>query len=196
MRGQLALFWHRFGIETYGREVIAHLPHDDLYLIAHSVAELRALRELGGRPWIRLVGDFTARSLLVYLDPGQLARLDLRGTVDDMSVLFGFPLLEVVSVSECPEDTSLASLRELPKLHQLGLSARHASYAAQSGLRLPQVRRLDLHDTETEAVLEPLPQAFPSVEALCLSGGPGPGHRMDRARLRALFPHASISVTE
>jgi hypothetical protein len=88
VRGQLALFWHRFGIETYGREVIAHLPYDDLYLIAHSVVELRALRELGGRPWIRLVGDFTARSLLVYLDPGQLARLDLRGTVDDMSVLF------------------------------------------------------------------------------------------------------------
>lgn len=196
VRGQLALFWHRFAIESYGQEVIARLPYDDLYLIAHSAAELRALRELGGRPWIRLVGDFTAVSLLVHLDPGQLSRLDLRGTVDDMSVLGRFPLLEVASVSQCPENTSLAGLRELPKLHRLGLSARHASYAAQSGLRLPQVRRLDLHDTETAAALEPLPQAFPSVETLCLSTAPGPGHRMDRARLHALFPQASIDVSE
>nr|WP_308013591.1 NACHT domain-containing protein [Streptomyces sp. REN17] len=198
VRGQLALFWHRFGIEEYGREVIAHLPYGDLYLIAHSVAELRALRELGGRPWIRLVGDFKAMSLLVYLDPGQLVRLDLRGTVDDMSVLGEFPSLEGVSVSECPQDASLAGLRKLRKLHRLGLSARHASAAARSGLCLPGVRRLDLHDVETEAVLEQLPQAFPSVETLYLSAGPGrrTDRRMDRTRLRALFPHASISVTE
>ncbi|MGW1623700.1 NACHT domain-containing protein [Streptomyces sp. NPDC002172] len=196
VRSQLALFWHRFAIEAYGREVIADLPYDDLYLIAHSVAELRALRELGGRPWIRLVGDFKAISLLVYLDPGQLARLDLRGTVDDMSVLGRFPLLEVFSISECPEYTSLASLQELPMLHRLGLSARHASYAARSGLRLPRIRHLDLHGAEAEAVLEPLPQAFPSVEALSLSVGPGPGHRMARASLRALFPHASIRVAD
>ncbi|MEU9523345.1 NACHT domain-containing protein [Streptomyces sp. NPDC048224] len=196
VRSQLALFWHRFDLEAYGREVIAQLPYDDLYFITQSVAELRALRELGGRPWIRLVGDFTAVSLLVYLDPGQLARLDLRGTVDDMAVLGEFPLLEVVSVSECPERTSLAGLQNLPKLHQLGLSARHASYAAQSGLRFPQIRRLDLHDTETEAMLDPLPQAFPSIETLHLSVAPGPGNRVDRISLRTLFPQASISVTE
>ncbi|MEU3103910.1 NACHT domain-containing protein [Streptomyces griseoflavus] len=196
VRSQLALFWHRFPIETYGREVIAQLPYDDLYLIAHSVAELRALRELGGRPWMRLVGDFTATSLLVYLDPGQLTRLDLRGTVDDMSVLGEFPLLEVVSLSECPDNTPLASLQKLPKLNHLQLSARHAARSARSGARFPQVRRLDLHDTYTDAMLEPLPQAYPSVDTLCLYAAPSPDHRLDQAGLHALFPHASISVTE
>ncbi|MFI8946201.1 NACHT domain-containing protein [Streptomyces sp. NPDC053750] len=196
VRGQLALFWHRFAIETYGVEVISHIPYDDLYLIAHSVAELRALRELGGRPWIRLVGDFTAASLLACLDPGRLTRLDLRGTVDDMSVLGRFPLLEVVSISECPRGVPLASLRELPELRHLRLSARHAFHAAQSGLCLPRVRSLHLHDTESEAVLEPLPQAFPSVEALYLFTGPWPGHRLDSARLRSLFPHATIDIDE
>ncbi|MFG2170428.1 NACHT domain-containing protein [Streptomyces niveus] len=168
VRSQLALFWHRFGIEVYGREVIAQLPYDDLYLIAHSVAELRALRELGGRPWMRLVGDFTANSLLAYLDPRLLTRLDLRGTVDEVSVLGQFPLLEVVSVSECPHDMSLEGLRELPRLHRLSLSARHASRAAGSGLCLPTVRTVHLH-------------------------APGPT-APDHAHLRALFPHAAISA--
>ncbi|CAM5365529.1 hypothetical protein STENM223S_11315 [Streptomyces tendae] len=45
-------------------------------------------------------------------------------------------------------------------------------------------------------MLDPLPQAFPSIETLRLSVAPGPGHRVDRICLRALFPQASISVSE
>nr|WP_322725978.1 hypothetical protein [Streptomyces spongiae] len=40
VRKQLAGTWHRFDTAVYGREVIARLRHDDLYLVAHSSAEL------------------------------------------------------------------------------------------------------------------------------------------------------------
>ncbi len=191
VRSQLALFWHRFAIEVYGREVIARLPYDDLHLIAHSAAELRALRQLGGRPWMRLVGDFTALSLRVYLDPAQLTRLDLRGTIDDTSVLAEVPLLEAVSVSECPESMPLTGLQQLPELRELTLSTPHAAHAAQSGLRFPQLRHLTLHGPwTTDPTLTPLPPAFPSVTTVHAPNAPNPTH------LRTLFPHVSITVTD
>ncbi|MEU9959159.1 NACHT domain-containing protein [Streptomyces sp. NPDC050982] len=196
VRGQLAWSWHRFDTERYGREVIAHLSHEDLYLIAHSAAELSVLRDMGGRPWMQLEGDFTAGALLTGLDPDQLTRLDLRGSITDMSVLARFPLLEVVYITACPNDAPLTGLQDLPRLTRLGLTAQHARLAAQAGLRLPQVSTLYVYDLGTDSQLEPLPDAFPSLTQLNVLIRPGHSGRVNREHLRALFPHASIRSSD
>ncbi|MFF3336581.1 NACHT domain-containing protein [Streptomyces sp. NPDC002888] len=196
VRKQLSGAWHRFDTEVYGREVVARLPHHDLYLVAHAPAELAALRDMGGRPWMQLEGDFPAEALTDHLNPGQLTRLDLRGTVSDMSVLARFPRLEIVDITDCPDDTPLAALRDLAGLQQLGLSARHASAAARSGLALAQVTTLYLYDLASDRQLAPLPGAFPALETLSLFARPGYDPRQDRDLLTGLFPDTAVRVTE
>ncbi|GAB2955825.1 NACHT domain-containing protein [Streptomyces pseudoechinosporeus] len=196
VRKQLAGAWHRFDTETYGREVIARLRYDDLYLVAYSPAELRALRDMGGRPWMQLEGDFPAEALLADLDPEQLSRLDLRGTVSDMSALAQFSRLKTLYITDCPDDAPLTGLQELPELYQLGLRAQHAAAAARAGLVLPQVGTLYVYDLKTDVQLTPLPHAFPSLDILRVFIQPGHDRRVNRDRLSALFPNTSVRVTD
>ncbi|MFJ8494848.1 NACHT domain-containing protein [Streptomyces sp. NPDC094038] len=196
VRKQLSGSWHRFDTEVYGREVIARLRHDDLYLVAHSAAELAAVRAMGGRPWMQLEGDFAPEDLAAQLDPGQLTRLDLRGTVRDLSVLARFPRLGTLYVTECPPEVFLAGLAELPLLAKAGLSAQHVAVSAQAGLVLPRITTLHVYDLGTERQLRSLPPVFPALRVLRLMLRPGYDPRKDSGLLTELFPGVSVRVAE
>jgi hypothetical protein len=60
VRAQLAWTAHRFDTRRYAADVIAHLPPEDLYFCAHTADQLHALRDLGGRPMLQVVGDIDA----------------------------------------------------------------------------------------------------------------------------------------
>ena len=57
---------------------MAHLQPDDLYFTAHSTEELRALRDLGGRSMLQLVGDIDSSDIRDGLLPDQLRKLVIR----------------------------------------------------------------------------------------------------------------------
>ncbi|MFD6415603.1 NACHT domain-containing protein [Streptomyces sp. NPDC060194] len=200
VRGQLAWVWHRFDTEFYGREVIAHLPYDDLYLVAHSPAELAALRGMGGRPWVQLEGDFEAEDLRAYLDPGQLTRLDVRGSLSDVEVLGDFPLLETLHFSGWRVGgPSLAPLAALPRLRVLRLAGPHTLLAllldpASLGV-LGQVTTLYLYELLSDDDLELLPRVFPALETLHVFVADGHEPHVDPGFVSRTFPAVTVHVS-
>ncbi|MER6912334.1 NACHT domain-containing protein [Streptomyces sp. NPDC000594] len=79
VRSQLVWSWHRFDRARYAREIIAHLHPDRLYFTAVDEADLRALRELGGRERIHLPLSIPTRSLTGHLDRERTTHLWLDG---------------------------------------------------------------------------------------------------------------------
>ncbi|MFD1661483.1 NACHT domain-containing protein [Streptomyces caeni] len=117
VRAQLTWTWHRFDTERYAEEVIAHLPPEDLYFTAHSAAELRALRALGGRPWLQLVGDIAAADIHAGLLPDQLGKLVVRDNraLEDLRVLSDQGRLTYLDISGFRSRlTDLTPLAALP----------------------------------------------------------------------------------
>lgn len=78
LRRQLVWAWHRFDTGEYAREIIAHLDPSDLYFTAHHTGHLRALRALGGRERIQVIGRYHPRQLVEHVDPDRLTHLWLR----------------------------------------------------------------------------------------------------------------------
>ena len=78
LRRQLVWAWHRFDTEEYAREIIAHLDETDLYFTAHHVGHLRALRAMGGRPRVQIIGRYHPRQLVGHVDADRLTHLWLR----------------------------------------------------------------------------------------------------------------------
>jgi hypothetical protein len=78
LRRQLVWAWHRFDTDEYAREIIAHLDETDLYFTAHHTGHLRALRAMGGRARVQIVGRYHPDQLLEHLDHGRLTHLWLR----------------------------------------------------------------------------------------------------------------------
>ncbi|WP_314178322.1 NACHT domain-containing protein [Streptomyces winkii] len=78
LRRQLVWAWHRFDTQEYAREIIAHLDETDLYFTAHHTDHLRALRAMGGRARVQIVGRYHPAQLVEHLDPGKLTHLWLR----------------------------------------------------------------------------------------------------------------------
>ncbi|AXK36133.1 NACHT domain-containing protein [Streptomyces armeniacus] len=58
VRRQLSWAWHRFDTDAYADEIIAHLPDDDLYFAVPGPEHLRALRRLGGRSHVQVIGPW------------------------------------------------------------------------------------------------------------------------------------------
>jgi len=116
VRAQLTWTWHRFDTERYADEVIAHLRPDDLYFAAHSAEHLRALRALGGRPKLQLVGDVDPSDLSTGLVPDTLTELLVRDTekLRDLAFLSSQRRLKHLDISGCPYVTDFAPLAELP----------------------------------------------------------------------------------
>ncbi|MHA5050406.1 NACHT domain-containing protein [Streptomyces sp. SD15] len=81
VRAQLAWTAHRFDTARYAAEVVAHLQPDGLYFIAQSADQLRALRDLGGRPMLQLVGDIDSPDIRDGLLPDQLRKLIIRNNL-------------------------------------------------------------------------------------------------------------------
>jgi hypothetical protein len=78
LRRQLVWAWHRFDTDEYAREIIAHLDGTGLYFTAHHTDHLRALRAMGGRARVQIVGRYHPDQLVEHLDPGSLTHLWLR----------------------------------------------------------------------------------------------------------------------
>ncbi|WP_190083953.1 NACHT domain-containing protein [Streptomyces longisporoflavus] len=101
IRMELARPWRHFDTERYAREIIAHLDPIGLYYPVADTAELAALRQLGGRPWIQLVGVMPTEELLDGLELEQLTHLWVTAELadTDMSWLSRFPNLSVLRVN-------------------------------------------------------------------------------------------------
>ncbi|MFD4996791.1 NACHT domain-containing protein [Streptomyces buecherae] len=81
VRNELARAWSRFDTSIYGQEVIAHLDTKDLYFPVSNPAELQAISSFGGRPQIKIVGDFNAVDLLNGCRRTQLTHLWLSSEI-------------------------------------------------------------------------------------------------------------------
>jgi hypothetical protein len=106
LRRQLVWAWHRFDTEEYAREIIAHLDERDLYFTAHHVGHLRALREMGGRERVQIVGTYHPAQLVEHLDGERLTHLWLRdGCVRQGGGewLTHFPRLHTLVVPDVPD---------------------------------------------------------------------------------------------
>ncbi|GGS84537.1 NACHT domain-containing protein [Streptomyces chromofuscus] len=143
VRAQLAWTWYRFPTGRYGREVVAHLPEDELFHVAHSGEHLRFLRELGGRRSLHLVGDVDPAGL-----PGDVAELVVRANerLRDLRCLADLNQLTYLDLSGCPRIDDIAPLARLP-LSRLSLDTlpgleRPDALSVLSGS--PTLSRLDL----------------------------------------------------
>jgi hypothetical protein len=117
VRAQLAWTAHRFDTRRYAADVIAHLPPDDLYFCAHSVDQLRALRDLGGRPLVQVIGDIDSDDIREGLLPGQLSKLVVSGNrvLRDLRFLSDQGQLAHLDISGgSPYVHDLTPLAELP----------------------------------------------------------------------------------
>ena len=117
VRGQLSWNWSRFATGRYGTEVIAHLGDEDgLFFSARSGEHLRALRDLGGRQALQLVGDMAPSELTAALDPGQVTRLVISDNDElrDLSCLSSLHRLTYLDISRCLNVEDLAPLARLP----------------------------------------------------------------------------------
>lgn len=122
VRSQLTWTWHRFDTQRYAMDVIAHLLPDDFYFTAQSGDHLHALRELGGRPRLQIVGDIDSSELSAGLVPDQHTELFVRDNqkLRDLTFLLHQQRLTQLDISRCHYIDGLAPLAELP-LRRLSL---------------------------------------------------------------------------
>ncbi|MFH8592688.1 NACHT domain-containing protein [Streptomyces rimosus] len=101
VRAQLAGAWRRYDTARYAREIIAHLDPDELFFPVADTEELHALRELGGRPYLQIAGEFTVAELIDGIVPADgLVRLWLAyGLGASMAWLAAFPRLKELRIS-------------------------------------------------------------------------------------------------
>lgn len=116
VRAQLTWTWHRFETRPYAEEVVAHLPQEDLFFNAHSAGELKILRELGGRPLLRLSGDIRSADIRAGLLPGQVRELVVRDnrTLEDVRFLAEQDRLVHLDLDGSLHVDDLTPLAELP----------------------------------------------------------------------------------
>lgn len=101
LRAELARGWSHFETERYAEEVIQHLDPEGLYFPVTDRLELEALRKMGGRQRVQVLGPLTPDELLEGLAHDQLTHLWLAydlGTYD-MEWLAAFPQLTTLRVS-------------------------------------------------------------------------------------------------
>ncbi|SCK58304.1 NACHT domain-containing NTPase [Streptomyces sp. WMMB 322] len=75
VRTELARGWRNFETERYAAEVIRHLDPEGLFFPVADRAELRELRNLGGRERVKIVGRFSPGELLDGLVADRLTHL-------------------------------------------------------------------------------------------------------------------------
>lgn len=102
LRAELAHGWRNFETERYAAEVIRHLDSEGLYFPVSDRVELEALRKLGGRERVQIVGHFTPEELVEGLVPERLTHLWLAydlGAGMRMEWLSAFPSLTTLRVN-------------------------------------------------------------------------------------------------
>ncbi|GHK04466.1 ATP-binding protein [Streptomyces sp. Y2F8-2] len=186
VRAQLTWTWHRFHTERYAEEVIAHLRPKGLYFAAHSAAELRALRDLGGPSLLQIVGDIGSDDIRAALRPDQVRKLVVRDNraLRDLSCLSDQGRLNELDLGSLdPDVDDLSPLAELP-ITLLSLHGNSRLGTPDALARLgPTVTGLDLsirlHGDSLDAVLprdHPLEYLRLSEKALRFTGLRGLRH--------------------
>ncbi|MFF4699754.1 NACHT domain-containing protein [Streptomyces chattanoogensis] len=134
VQAQLALSWRDFDAKRYAQEVIRHLSSDEVPFTVRSLAELRALKALGGRPVTTVDGPFTERELLDELARESVTNLMLQDNseIGSLTFLRDFPALKSLSLQNCPAVESVAPLADLP------LRSLYISGGESSGVASPQ----------------------------------------------------------
>ncbi|GAA2104902.1 NACHT domain-containing protein [Streptomyces albiaxialis] len=100
LRAELAHGWRNFDTDHYAEEIIGHLDPEGLYFPVSDRVELAALRKLGGRERVQIVGHFTPDELLDGLVPDQLTHLWLAYDLGvRMDWLSAFPHLTTLRVN-------------------------------------------------------------------------------------------------
>ncbi|HWM38934.1 MAG TPA: NACHT domain-containing protein [Streptomyces sp.] len=102
LRAELARGWRNFETERYAAQVIQHLDPDGLYFPVSDRVELAALRKLGGRDRVQIVGHFTPEELMDGLPTDRLTHLWLAydlGAGMEMEWLSAFPALTTLRVN-------------------------------------------------------------------------------------------------
>jgi hypothetical protein len=176
VRSQLAWTWHRFDTARYADDVVRHLSDDGLDFVATTSAELRILKELGGRPRMQVRGAFSPRQLLDYLDRNLThLRIDDNPEIHSLRFLSAFTDLESLDLFDCPGISDLSPLADLhiqelstgefsdPSPLPSGLSALSALRHLRLYHRLP---REGLNTLHLEAPLESLALADPRGNAI------------------------------
>ncbi|MFC9232496.1 hypothetical protein ACFTZI_26615 [Streptomyces decoyicus] len=162
-RHQLAWSWQEFDTDRYAQEIIQHLDAD-VTVTATSPSELRALKTLGGRPRVSVSGPFTASELLDALQPELIQSLAITENpeITDLAFLREFPSLEWLSLWGCPAVESVAPLADL-HIRSLGISGPPGTrLSTPRGLhRLRHTRSLVLYATLPPEGLAALPTGAP-----------------------------------
>ncbi|MFF3410347.1 hypothetical protein ACFYW8_29930 [Streptomyces sp. NPDC002742] len=163
VRAQLTWGRHRFDTGRYASEVITQLDPADLYFTAHSAAQLRTLRELGGRSRLQTVGDIDSAELRSCLPPDQVTRLALRhnSRLRDLDFLTAQGRLEQLNLDQCTGIDG-QPLAELP-LWGLYLMPASGRTPAPGGLAgLTSLRELNVgHRLVGRSLSETLPLNSP-----------------------------------
>ncbi|MYX11544.1 NACHT domain-containing protein [Streptomyces sp. SID8375] len=159
---QLAVSWPHFDTGTYAREILQHLG-SFATVTANSPAELHTLRSLC-RPRVSVSGPFTAAELLGALPLDLITSLSLTENpeISDLAFLREFPSLEWLSLWDCPAIESVAPLADL-HLGSLSISGPlQKNVPIPHGLQsLRHTRTLLLHCTLPPEGLVALPAAAP-----------------------------------
>ncbi|MEV8126753.1 NACHT domain-containing protein [Streptomyces sp. NPDC085944] len=121
----LAAAWHLFDRDRYAREILAHLPRQWSVDVS-SVADLRALRALGGWEHIHVRGAYRVEDLTALIVAERLARLTLDAAhpVEGLAWLSAFPGLRTVTVLA---DTDPSVARQVPDSVRVQISATDQS---------------------------------------------------------------------
>ncbi|MGW7576803.1 NACHT domain-containing protein [Streptomyces sp. NPDC054765] len=159
---QLANSWHSFDTDHYAEQIIRHLD-TDVSVTVSSVAELCALKALGGRPRTEVRGPFTARQLLGGLHAHRITHLLLADNPElrCLEFLREFGALESLVLRGCPSVGSLAPLADLP-IRSLALSGPDGTVVPTHGLDgLRHTRSLVVYSDLLPDVMAALPTRAP-----------------------------------
>jgi hypothetical protein len=122
VRAELAHAWSRFDTERYAEEVIAHLEENELYFVVSSNKELRALRRLGGRPFLKITSRLSPEELKHPALADRLMGLSIAADLRcSWEWLAPFPRLTELTLETPLPDIDVSSLRHVFSLRTLRL---------------------------------------------------------------------------
>ncbi|WP_051113653.1 NACHT domain-containing protein [Streptomyces davaonensis] len=160
VRAQLSWSWSRFTTRRYGEEIVGHLPQEGLFFSVRSAAQLRFLRQLGGRGSVQLVSGIVPDEIEAGLNPATTTELVVRDNDElrDLSCLSSLDRLVYLDVNRCFALESLAAVAHLPLIWlSLDLLPRGLDLSVLSGS--PTLDQLDLGILlEGETLDEALPR--------------------------------------
>ncbi|MGX1370179.1 hypothetical protein RKD19_005538 [Streptomyces canus] len=139
--------WGSFDAVRYAREVIAHLPADDI-LTVRTPGQMATLEELGSRPRLRLRGDFDESSLAAARPrpPGRTHELvvSMNNSLRNLDFLKEWAGLRRLTLSNCPNLRCVDALAQLPGLEHVSLDEPGGLPVLQDIGRWPALRSLVL----------------------------------------------------